>query len=419
MSPETQSLSNPRHNPEYANVAAFTVCADGPLARMAQQAPRHVLGIEFAGEFHDYITADRRPHFPQAVSSASGCVAFIDFDKHSEQAMETAEALRNLPSLNIIAVGVSSQVDADLLLRAMRAGCSEFLQKPLETANFEETLRRLQSRFRSALSPSSGRGRVISMFGAKGGVGVTTLAVHLATYLVKRHGKKTLLIDHHQQLGHVGLYLGLKESQYHFDELIRNAQRLDSDLLRGFVVNHGSGLHVLPSSDRCAVPYSSSSQEIEQVLQFLRREYDCIVIDSSMAYGETTAATIQFSDELYLVATPDVAALRDLARHVQNLSLSENPAKKPRIVVNRAAAGDAIGPEQVEQAVGFPVSINVPNNYAELMHAINAGEPIPPQRNSGFTAQIKKWAIRICDGDGVSVGVEAGAVMKNKFAFWR
>jgi pilus assembly protein CpaE len=384
---------------------------------MVQQAPRHVSGIEFAGEFHDYITADRRARFPPGVSSAAGCVAFIDFDKDSGQAMETAEALRNLPSLKIVAVGVSSQLDADLLLRAMRAGCSEFLQKPLEAAAFEETLRRLESRFRSTLAPSSGGGQVISLFGAKGGVGVTTLAVHLAAYLVKRHGKRTLLIDHHRQLGHVGLHLGLKESQYHFDELLRNAERLDADLLKGFVVQHDSGLNVVTSSDTCCVPYSSTTEEIGQVLQFLRHAYDCIVIDSSLEYGEITAATIQFSDEVYLVVTPDVAALRDLARHVQHLNLSGDPAKKPRIVVNRAATGDAIGPEQVEQAVGFPVSINIPNNYAELMRAINAGEPIPPQRNAGFTAQMKKWAARICDGDAAAV--EAGAVMKSKFAFWR
>ncbi len=409
-------MSSPQHNPEQATLAAFTVCADALLARMAQQAPRHVPGFEFAGEFHDYITAERRPRFPHAVSSASGCVAFIDFDKHSDQAMETAEALRRFPSLNIISVGVSSRVDADLLLRAMRAGCSEFLEKPLDSVIFEETLRRLEARFRSTLVLSGERGRVISIFGVKGGVGVTTLAVHLAIYLVKRHGKKTLLIDHHRQLGHVGLYLGLKESQYHFGELIRNADRLDADLLKGFVVTHDSGLDVLASSDTCGVRSSSTSQEIEQVLRFLRNEYDYVLIDSSMSYGETTAATIQCSDQIYLVVTPDIAALRDLARHLQSLSVNENPASKLRVVLNRAAANDVIGMEQAIQALGFPASINIPNSYAELVRAINAGEPIPPQCNSGFTAQIKKWANGIvCESDGV----EAGAVMKSKFAFWR
>jgi pilus assembly protein CpaE len=408
-------LSEDEHNPGQATLAMFTVCADGPLARMAQQAQRHVPGIEFAGEFHDYITADRRPRFPHAVTSASGAVAFIDFDKHADHAVETAEALRSIPSLNIISVGVSSQVDARLLLRAMRAGCDEFLEKPVEAGRFEETLHSLERRFRAMLVPSRGRGRVISLTGAKGGVGATTLAVHVAMYIVKRHGKKTLLIDHHPQLGHVGLHLGLKESDYHFDELIRNSEHLDADLLKGFVVNHSSGLNVVTSSDTCRVQYSSAGEETKQVLQFLRREYDFIVLDSTLGYGEVTAATIQSSDELYLVTTPDIAALRDLVRHVQNLCLSKETAKKLRIVVNRAGANNAISLEQIEQAIGFPVSISIPNNYADLVHALNVGALIPPERNSAFAAQINKLASRICDGDGVA----ASGVIKSRFSFWR
>jgi pilus assembly protein CpaE len=59
---------------------------------------------------------------------------------------------------------------------------------------------------------------------AKGGVGTTALAVHVAISLVSKHGKKTLLVDHHHQI---------KQSQHHFDELIRNVQQLAPDLLKG------------------------------------------------------------------------------------------------------------------------------------------------------------------------------------------
>lgn len=401
------------NNPQRAPLAAFTVCADQSLARMVQQAPQYVPGMEFAGEFHDYITADRRPRFPRAVTSSSGCVAFIDFDKHPDHAVETAEALRSFPSLNIVSVGVSSQVDADLLLRAMRAGCDEFLQKPVEATRFEETLRSLERRFRLMLAPSGGGGRIISLMGAKGGVGATTLAVHLATYIVKRHGKKTLLIDHHRQLGHVALHLGLKESKYHFEELVRNAESLDADLLEGFVVHHPSGLDVVVSSDVWDPSHTGTSEEIKHVLQFLRHQYDFILMDSSLSWKEITAATIQCSDELYLVTTPDLPSIRDLARHVQSLALIENPGKKLRVVVNRAGAANSIPQEQIEQAVGFPVSIQIPNNYAELVRALNVGEQILPERNSVFTAQIKKWAHSVCDGDDVEMD------KKSRFLFWR
>ena len=408
-------MSRKEHNPGYGTLAAFTVCADSELSSMAIAAPTYVPGVEFAGEFQDYITANRRPHFSTAIKQAYSCVAFIDFDRHPEQAIETAEALRNLQSPPIIAVGVSSKVDADLLLRAMRAGCSEFLEKPVAPTSFQDTLQQIQNRLLTSHAASGMRGQVVSFLGAKGGVGATTLAVHLATYLVKKHGKKTLLIDHHHQLGHVCLYLGIKESHYHFDELIRNVDRLDPELLKGFVIKHVSGLEVLASPGTCAARYGSSREELDQVLEFLREEYDFILIDSSITYDETSAAMIYLSDEVVLVATPDVAAVRDLSRHIDNLNLSEVAATKLRIVINRGSPNDSIGPEQIEQAVRFPIYITIPNNYAELVCAINEGDPISLNRRSDFNTQISKWANRLALVGGK---IEASAA-KRRFAFWK
>jgi pilus assembly protein CpaE len=409
-------VSRKLHNSGFGSLATFTVCADSELSGIAVSAPTFVSGVEFAGDFQDYITANRRPHFPAMIKQADSCVAFIDFDRNPEQAIETADTLRNHPAPHIIPVAVSSRMDADLLLRAMRAGCSEFLEKPLVAARFQETLQQIQGRLLSSLAPPSSRGQVITLMGAKGGVGTTTLAVHLATYLVKKYGKKTLLIDHHHQLGHVCLYLGMKESNYHFDELIKNVERLDSDLLKGFLVKHSSGLEVLASSDTCAAQYKSSREQIEQVLEFLREEYDFILIDSSMSYEDVTESMIHLSDEVTLVATADVAALRDLARHVENQRLSEIAAAKLRIVINRGTSNDAIGPEYIEKAVRFPIHMTIPNNYAELQRAINIGEPIASQRRSDFTAQITKWASRLAL---VSERPEAAAAPKKAFAFWR
>ena len=262
----------------------------------------------------------------------------------------------------------------------------------------------------------SGIGRVIAFFGAKGGVGTTMLAVHLATHLVRQHGKKTLLIDHKQQLGHVALYLGLKDTQYHFDELLRNADRLDSELLNGFVVRHRSGLDVIASPEMSGGPHEPKSDQFEHVMDFLRREYDFVLIDSSAALPESKASIIDQSDEVYIVSTPDVAALRDLARLVENLSLSESATSKLYVVVNRSTATDSITSEQIEKAVRFPISVTVPNNYFELQRAINDGEPIPPQRRSEFNQSLARWANRIVHG---TTGPKSPPAKKGLFAFLR
>jgi pilus assembly protein CpaE len=399
-------------------VALFTVCADAALNELASQMPHSMTTVQFAGEFQQYISASQRPHFPPSMRNAPCCVALIDFDKDIEAALETAETLHTMASPRVTCVGVSATLDTETLLRAMRAGCNEFLQKPADSAHLSETLARIQGRLFLKLESSGARGRVLSIFGAKGGVGTTTLAVHLASYLVKRYSKKTLLIDHYHQLGHACLYLGLKESNYHFDDLIRNVDRLDADLLQGFLVRHASGLAVIASPDTCTARPRTSYEDLERIFDFLRREYDYIILDSSLQYEETAAAMIRLSDHVYLVSTPDVAALRDLSRHIENLSLSEMNSSRLRIVINRASSHDAIDAEQIEKVVRFPVSISVPNNYAELLKAINAGEPISAQRRSDFSTSISKWTEQVIADAGEARTMNAVSG-KKRFAFWK
>ncbi len=408
-------MSRREHNSGYGHLATFTVCADSELSNMAMSAQAYAPGVEFAGEFQDYITSNRKPHFPPALKQAHSCVAFIDFDRHPEHAIETADILRSSHSPRIISVGVSSVMDTDLLLRAMRAGCSEFLEKPIAPARFQATLQDIQNRLLSSIAPMGTRGQVISLFGAKGGVGTTTLSVHLATCLAKVHGKKVLLVDQHHQLGHVCLYLGIKDSHYHFDELIRNVERLDSDLLKGFVIKHASGVDVLASPDARAARYGSSREDVKQVLEFLREEYEFILIDSSLAQEDMAAATIEYSDEVTLIVTPDVAALRDISRHVTSLNLADEGGRKLQVIVNRRTSSDTIGPEQIEKAIRCPVSLSIPDNYVELVRAMNSGEPVSLQRRSEFTTQISKWANRLTHA-GVKTESPSS---KKKFAFWK
>ena len=384
--------------PERADQAIFSVCADAAVVEAATSASFKVTGAHFAGEFRDYITSDRRPQFSPSLKNAASCVALIDFDRDPELALQTTERLHQIFLKRISIVGVGARLDAGILLRAVRNGCSEFLTKPIEPSELIDALNRFHAVMAVSPHAQSGIGRVIAFFGAKGGVGTTMLAVHLATYLVRQHGKKTLLIDHKPQLGHVALYLGLKDTQYHFDELLRNADRLDSELLNGFVVRHRSGLDVIASPELSSGPHEPKSDQLELVMDFLRREYDYVLIDSSVAYQDYKTSIIDQSDEVYIVSTPDVAALRDLARLVETLSLTESAISKLNVVVNRSTATDSITSEQIEKAVRFPITIAVPNNYFELQRAINDGEPVPPQRRSEFNQALGRWANRVVNG---------------------
>jgi pilus assembly protein CpaE len=391
-------MTNASAQPERLNQAIFCVCVDDAVVEAIASASLRVPGAHFAGEFRDYITSEKRPQFSPTLKNAASCVALIDFDRDPEQAIQTTERLHQIFLKKISIVAVGSELDAGILLRAVRNGCSEFLTKPVDANDLAVALGRFQAGMAVDPRAQNGIGRVIAFFGAKGGVGTTMLAVHLATHLVCQHGKKTLLIDHKQQLGHVALYLGLKDTQYHFDELLRNADRLDAELLDGFVVRHRSGLDVIASPEMASGPHEPKSDQLEHAMDFLRREYDYVLIDSAVAFQDSKAPILEQSDEVYIVSTPDVAALRDLARLVENLSLSDSATSKLHVVVNRSTATDSITSDQIEKAVRFPITVAVPNNYFELQHAINDGEPIPPQRRSEFNQAIGRWANRVVNG---------------------
>lgn len=382
--------------------AVFSVCASEDVAAAVLDVTAGLPGAEFVGQFAEYITAERRPLFPESIRNAGSCVALIDCDRDTKLACETMERLQQTFGHHLKLVAIATQADPEFLLRVMRAGCSDVLHRPLHPSDLAVMLKRFQQSIQNTLTPAGGSGKVLSFYGAKGGVGTTTMAVHLAIHLVSR-SRRVLIIDDKHELGHVALHLGLKESSYYFDELLRNAERLDAELLEAFVTEHPSGLEVIPSPDACARLATASPEAISRVMRYLRTRYDFVLIDSSLEYSETFAAVFAASDEVTLVCSPDIAAIRDLARRVEHLNSFAGFAEKLKIVINRATSADAVGAKEIETQIKLPIAASVPNNYTELLKALNQGQPIGPQNKSPFSTAFARWADRLSAEDSAKM----------------
>jgi pilus assembly protein CpaE len=388
--------------------AVFCVGVQGNLAAIANQAAESA-GARFAGGFPDYFRIGDPLIVPAPLQDYSLAIAVVDMDSHFEAALETAEVLQKLPTPRVLSVAISGEAGPDAVLRAMRAGFSEFLSKPVTAEQLAEVVTRFQERQAVVPATPFAAGKVITINGVKGGVGATTLAVHLALALQKRFEKSVLLLDHHQQLGHACLHLGLKPGMYNFDELCRNVDRLDAELLRGLVTRHSSGMDVVGSPDDCSTAKSGNPEEVQRVLNFLRRQYDYIVIDTSMHQDDLSAQ----SDEIYLVTTADVPAVRDAARFQDRFRLYEALSRRVRIVVNRANKPQSLPVETVEDTLGCSV-IAIANQSADLMRAMNSGEPLDVMKKSEFMNGIVKWAERVAGPAN-----EVLAEKKTKFPLWR
>ena len=346
-------------------------------------------------------------------------IAVVDFDADPEQAVESTKYLQTLFAGKVTVMALAESRDPDLLLLAMRAGCTEFLHKPFTPEALDHTFTRLEKHWIASATPTVSTGSILTFLGSKGGVGTTTLAVHMAMYLVQNHKKKTLLIDHHPELGHACVYLGIDGSQYNYQEVVRNVSRLDSELLKGYIAKHSSGLEVLSSPDACGGIKYLDAESVATTLEFLRGEYDYIIVDAPTTMDDTTMAIIDLSTNVYVVATPEIGAIRDLARYVDHLTQIEGATAKMQVVINRVASRYAVNTEHIEKAIRVPVAIQLPNSYAELVRSANLGEPISLKGKSDFHTQFLNWANTVVGSTAKVAESESIPKKKSKlFAMW-
>jgi pilus assembly protein CpaE len=396
-------MSQQASNSQTLTVALLTVGLDHDLAeKLVQAASQHQWSVSH-DDFDEYVSAVRRPAISAEAKSADAVLAIIDFDRDPQGAAETAAYLQQLFFGRFFAAAVSTHNEPELLLAAMRAGCNEVLRSPLDSRQLADTFDRQERQWSNSMGRTRSTGHILSFFGAKGGVGTTTVAVTLAYFLVRQKNKRVLLIDNHPEFGHVCLYLGLDGTRYHFDELIRNVTRLDSTLLRGFIAKHSSGLEVLSSPESHDLSRTIDPDALERTLEFLRGEYDYIILDCETNLEETSLAVMDRSDQIYLVATPDIGAIRDLSRYIDGLSRNESTSTRLHVIINRYSSHGAIAVEQIEKAIRVPVEVRLCNAYTECQRAINVGEPIGPDKKSEISTQFSRWTTLLAGEDVVKV----------------
>lgn len=400
---------------EKPTVAIVSVGFDAPLLRQVTEQIETMPWKTTYENFAEYLTPQSRPRWTAGTKASKTCIGLVDFDGNTGAALDTVEfLLKDLPG-RVSVIALTSDPDPSIILRAMRAGCSEYLPKPLDNHSLTEALARIERRFAGLQTAALALGTVISVVGAKGGVGTTTLAIHLGIHLVANHKKKVLLIDNDPGLGHACLYLGLEGTHYSFRDLLRSVNRLDAELLKGYVLPHGSGLDVVGSSELLGTPTNPDVDEVRRTLTFVREKYDYIVVDCPPSLDEANMAILDMSEQVYLVATPDIGAVRDLSRMADGLLRYQQPKEKMHVILNRASSKFAMSGAQIEKASRLPISRSIPNSYLELSKAAAMGLPIPPEDKSELSVQFREWSQDVVG----EPAYEVPAPTKKRSAFWR
>lgn len=381
----------PRPQQESFQAVVVTVCLEPRGAQAVVAAVERLPWLTDISHLDSYSSATRRPAFGPQMRAADAGFAFIDYTQNVDQAISCTQYLvENFGSkLTVIAVGLGQR--PDLILEAMRAGCSEYVASPVTEHALAEVIQRIGQRWSYNARNTREEGSLIALVGAKGGVGTTTLAVHLAYYLAQ-HQKRVLLIDAQPELGHACIFLGLDGASFTFAEVVRNVSRLDSDLLQSFVVKHSSGLSVLSSPETASRQRTFDAASVAKALAFVRSEFDYVIVDCDRVFTEVTRTVVDTASRIFLVTTPEISAVRDLSRYIDRIQQNCEAADLLRVVLNRHTAQSGIDVAKIEKAIRLSIHIRIPNNYPALIKAGNLGQPLSVDSRVDVAQELRKWA---------------------------
>jgi pilus assembly protein CpaE len=262
--------------------------------------------------------------------------------------------------------------DSQLLLRCMRAGAREFLTDPVLPSTMGEALVRASVRRDEVHRRKTPAGKLLVFAGAKGGVGVTTVASSFAVVLAQH--AKVALLDLGSELGDAALTLGMSTKFTTFDAL-NNLSRLDSDFLVSLMAKHTSGLWVLGAPD--AIPEKQSPKDgIARLVRAVREDFAYVVVDAGSCSFERYEELFEAATTVYLVTQVGVPELRNANRFITRYFSGAN-REKLEIVLNRYVARNAeIDEPAVTKALTQPAKWKVPNDFPAARRAQNAGVPL-------------------------------------------
>lgn len=324
--------------------------------------------------------------------------AIIALGNNAEQSIRFIQRI-NTDSPATAVISAAQDASPDLILQSLRAGAREFLRLPVTQEELKTIIDRVADFSAGQIEAPRKKGRMISVFSSKGGCGTSFIATNLAAAT----GTRTVLVDLNLQAGDLPLFLGV-DPKYSFADMAENRERLDDTLINSFVTPFSTNLSLLAAPREADSADEIEPEHVFEVLQRLRESYDYLVLDPQHTFDSITLAALDQSDEIVLVLTLDIPAIRSTQRALEIFDRLGYPRKKVRIVVNRWSKQIDLDLRQVEKFLGEPVIGFIPSDYQTAVTSINLGQPlVRSEPNSKIALEITRIARTLAVGSGPSV----------------
>jgi pilus assembly protein CpaE len=274
---------------------------------------------------------------------------------------------------------LTAEADIEQKVRGLRAGADDYQIKPFHPAELLARIKSLLARFapRDAMVGRPPLGRVLAFYGAKGGVGTTTICINTAIALHREVGRaRVCLVDGNLQFGDHRVFLDLGLDRKSVVDVV-TATSIDQELLRSVVVKHDSGIDLLlaPPSPETAELVSPEMHHMAQIIDQLHQMYDYVVVDIDKRLDENNLDVITAADTVFVVMTADLSCLKNVRLVLETMTQLQVEKAKVQLVLNRSNAFTGINVKNAEGALKRKIDYQVVNEYRGAISALNSGAP--------------------------------------------
>ena len=295
---------------------------------------------------------------------------FLLLDVEGAPAEEVEAGLTEMARLGSAVIALGAVNDVAYFRRILRAGARDYLVKPVDADLIGEVLVRLER----PADAAAHQGRVVGFLGARGGVGVTTVAINAAAIMADKLSRRTALVDMDLYAGNIALALDLEPTRG-LREAFDDPERVDEVFLQNAMARIGKNLHVLATEEAFDDTVRMTDDKVLMLADTMRRNFDMSILDLPRHFVMREPALFTRFDDLVIVAEFTLQSLRD-ANRLGRLLQPRNRQMKIHVVVNRAGPKPDVTPKEFEAGLDGKLRCVFPLDARAFSAAALKGRPL-------------------------------------------